>query len=96
MLVGNVFGRYYSAGEFDQLTASFEGGLVIETGSDTPSADYVAKLPSMETMSEMIGRIEPSGEPAGVASAVEFVLEGLHLNRKLNKDLVEGQYVYRR
>ena len=35
-------------------------------------------------------------EPAVVASAVEFLLEGLHLARRLNKDRVAGGTVYRR
>jgi hypothetical protein len=30
-----------------------------------------------------------------VASAVEFVLEGLHLSRKLNKDIHAGRFRYR-
>jgi magnesium chelatase subunit I len=29
------------------------------------------------------------------AAAVEFVLEGLHLNKRLNKDAVSGQARYR-
>ena len=33
--------------------------------------------------------------PAVLASAVEFVLEGLHLNKRLNKDSVMGQTRYR-
>jgi magnesium chelatase subunit I len=35
-------------------------------------------------------------EPAVVASAVEFLLEGLHLSRRLNKDRVPGGTVYHR
>ena len=35
-------------------------------------------------------------EPAVVASAVEFLLEGLHLARRLNKDRVPGGTVYHR
>ena len=33
-----------------------------------------------------MSRLGAAGHPARVAAAVEFVLEGLHLNRKLNKD----------
>ncbi len=29
-----------------------------------------------------------------MAAAIEFILEGLHLHNKLNKDLVEGGTVY--
>jgi hypothetical protein len=34
--------------------------------------------------------------PEVVAAAVEFVLEGLHLNRRLNCDRTPVGYVYRR
>ena len=33
--------------------------------------------------------------PADVASAIEFVLEGLHLSKRLNKDAVGGRAAYR-
>ena len=33
--------------------------------------------------------------PAAVASAVEFVLEGLHLSKRLNKDAAGRQATYR-
>jgi len=33
--------------------------------------------------------------PAEVASAVEFVLEGLHLSKRLNKDAHAGRATYR-
>ena len=33
--------------------------------------------------------------PAGVASAIEFVLEGLHLSKRLNKDAMGGRATYR-
>jgi magnesium chelatase subunit I len=34
-------------------------------------------------------------DPGSVAAAVEFVLEGLHLSKKLNKDVQAGQSRYR-
>jgi len=33
--------------------------------------------------------------PAAVASAIEFVLEGLHLSKRLNKDSLAGRATYR-
>ena len=33
--------------------------------------------------------------PAAIASAFEFVLEGLHLSKRLNKDEVGGKASYR-
>ena len=37
----------------------------------------------------------PERNPAAQASAIEFILEGLHLNKRLNKDAVGGQARYR-
>jgi len=36
-----------------------------------------------------------AGVPATTAAALEFLLEGLHLNRKLNKDVQAGHHRYR-
>ena len=68
---------------------------MVETGSDIRSSAYLDKMPLVGHLSEMVRRIEASDEPAAVASAVEFVLEGLHLNRRLNRDQVGGSFVYR-
>ena len=93
--VVSTFGRYYSPREFDALLTRFEEGLVVETGSTVQSETYVARLPEMANMREMVERIEPSDSPAAVASAIELILEGLHLNRRLNRDLSGGNFVYK-
>ena len=45
---------------------------------------------------EAVDKLGVGGNPAAVASAVEFILEGLHLNRKLNKDAGTGPAKYHR
>jgi hypothetical protein len=40
----------------------------------------------------MLGTFE---SPGLMAAAIEFVLEGLHLHQKLNKDRDGGRYTYR-
>jgi len=93
--VVSTFGRYFSPREFDAVLTRFEEGLVVETGSTVQSETYVARLPEMANMREMVERIEPSDSPAAVASAIELILEGLHLNRRLNRDLSGGNFVYK-
>ena len=90
----NTFGRYYQARQFSDLTERFEDGLIVETGSDIPSAQYAHAYANIGEAAGLIKRIEKSEEPAAVASAIEFVLEGLHLNRRLNCDRAGGQYIY--
>jgi magnesium chelatase subunit I len=46
-------------------------------------------------MGPAIAKLETGENPAMLASAVEFVLEGLHLNKRLNKDRVAGRVQYR-
>jgi len=40
--------------------------------------------------------VDDSERPEAIASAVEFILEGLHVNKRLNKTRMEGKTVYRR
>jgi magnesium chelatase subunit I len=54
-------------------------------------ARQVAAVPALGAAAKMLG----AGDPAAVAAAVEFVLEGLHLSRKLNKDVQGGRLRYR-
>ena len=42
-----------------------------------------------------MGEITRDERPQVQASAIEFVLEGLHLNKRLNKDRVAGRALYR-
>ena len=46
-------------------------------------------------LAELSPLADPGLVPATVAAAVEFVLEGLHLSKKLNKDVQAGQARYR-
>ena len=50
----------------------------------------------MPPLREAVNRLTEDESPAAIASAVEFILEGLHLNRRLNKDRAGGGGRYRR
>ena len=70
-----------------EVLASFEEGVVAHTGDDVSSAtlaDLVRQVPALaEPVTRLVGGDE---SPAAVAAAVEFILEGLHLSKRLNKD----------
>jgi len=59
------------------------------------SSEYQRAVAQVPGLGEAVTKLLPGSEPAEIASAVEFVLEGLHLNRKLNKDKVTGRAQYR-
>ena len=91
-----TFGDHFEAREFDQLVAGFDRGLNVQVGDDLPSMEYVTQLSKVGGLSKAVDKLNGRGSPANIASAVEFILEGLHLNRRLNKDEVNGKVRYRR
>jgi magnesium chelatase subunit I len=83
-----VWSRYLGREDFTALLARFAEGLVVQTSDALAARDLLAQcdLPGagLERISKRL-RIG-SDSPASAASALEFALEGLHLDRRLNKD----------
>jgi len=75
---------------------AFEGSRVVHAGEDVVSADYVALVGDMKPLRDPIVQLTGGDESAAsVASAVEFLLEGLHLSKRLNKEAVGTRAQYR-
>ncbi|TME99867.1 MAG: magnesium chelatase, partial [Chloroflexi bacterium] len=91
----NVFNRHFALHEFDELLGGFDNGLKIEVGDGLPSLEYVRQAAEVSGFTPAIKKLGGQGNPAQIASAIELVLEGLHLNRKLNKDRTAGRMRYR-
>ena len=91
-----AFNRHLSVGEFDRLLQGFDNGLIVDASALAPTMSYVHQVSHMDGVSEAVQRLGVGGSPAAIASAVEFILEGLHLHRKLNKDIRGGAANYRR
>ena len=73
----------------------FEAGRSANTGDDVSSADLVSLATEIPELRQITDRLVDGDEsPAAVASAVEFVLEGLHLSKRLNKDASGGRAVF--
>jgi magnesium chelatase subunit I len=93
--VVNLFARTVDIDELDPVVEAFDGELVLETGDMVPAADYVRWAREVDGLGEAIGRLGADGSEAELASAVELLLEGLHLNRRLNKDRTGAGARYR-
>jgi len=90
----NVFNRSFASGELDEVVGAFQDGLKIEVSDSMPSDAYLRHLGQVRPLQAAVRKLGAQ-DPATVAAAVEFVLEGLHLSKKLNKDLQAGQARYR-
>jgi magnesium chelatase subunit I len=77
------------------IVGSFEEGFVVHTGEDVPSSSYRELLTKMEGVGGVLSDLGVGESPAGIASGIEFVLEGLHLTKRLNKDAVGARATYR-
>jgi len=91
----NVFNRTFSLAEFDSLLAAFGRGATMHVSSTQASGEYVKQALQIPGMKGAVAKLGASGNPAAVAAAVEFVLEGLHLNRKLNKERGDTRSTFR-
>jgi magnesium chelatase subunit I len=90
----NTFRRHFEVTQFAELVQRFDAGLTFEVSEWQPSARYVAfarEAPGLEKAAKTLGA---QGKPAATASAVEFILEGLHLSKRLNKSETEGGALY--
>ncbi|HZS94587.1 MAG TPA: magnesium chelatase [Chloroflexota bacterium] len=92
----NVFNRYFLVQEFDELLRSFENGMTLDVADDMPSMEYAQQAFRINGLKQAVAKLNAQGNPATIASATEFILEGLHLNRKLNKDRTGDRARYRR
>jgi magnesium chelatase subunit I len=83
----------------DQLRAvvdAFDDERIVQAGEDVLAADYVALLADIPALRGPVLALTGGDEsPAVVASAVELVLEGLHLSKRLNKEAAGGRAQYR-
>jgi magnesium chelatase subunit I len=90
--------RAHLAGlDLSGLQSRFDDGATLETGDLVPAAQLLADLGPVPGLAALLGRLGIAEESPGLAAAaLEFALEGLHLNRRLAKDELGGRTVYGR
>ena len=89
-----VFNRLYNLSDLEPIVARFKSGISVEVGEMTASSDYRGLVDSIEGLAEAL-RIVEADSAGEMAAGTEFILEGLHLNKRLNKDRVGAKIQYR-
>ena len=90
-----VFNRRANLSDLEPVVQAFKAGLSVDTGESLPAKDYQRLIKDVDGLSAAVAAVTRQRNPAVRAAAVEFILEGLHLNKRLNKDQVSGQARYR-
>ncbi|MEM9623774.1 MAG: magnesium chelatase, partial [Pseudomonadota bacterium] len=85
-----VFDQHHELQDMQVIADAFNEGLTIEIGEAVYAEDYAVIIEKIPGMAERI----TATTPASRASEVEFILEGLHLNKLLNKYAVSGRATY--
>lgn len=100
--VKNVFDTHFEVKQLRPLVEWFESGKNFVVGDRVPTSDYVKRLGENAALRKEVtafaNRPENAGLPADAlaASAIEFLLEGLHVQNRLNKAEKGGESVFKR
>ena len=92
----NVFNRYFPLDSLAAIVAQFSEGFSFEVSDMMGARSYVRNTSRIAGFDGAIRKLNVPETPEAVASAAEFILEGLHLNRRLNKTESKGKTIYRR
>ncbi len=90
-----VFRRRVPSEQLGPVVAAFDDSRVVHAGDDLPASAYAELLGQLPALEGPVLALAGSESPGVMASAAEFVLEGLHLTKRLNKDAAGGRATYR-
>ena len=91
-----VFREETAGISLQEVVAAFEAGAVAHTGEDVSSADLINLLATIPALrAPVVAVVKGDETEAVVASAVEFILEGLHRTKRLNRDASGARITYR-
>ena len=89
-----VFDQYFSLNSLQKVVEYFNSGWGVEVSDQMASQDYLQDIKEIPGLKEAIRSLGIQDSPSLMASATEFVLEGLHLHQKLNKEIEGGRVTY--
>jgi magnesium chelatase subunit I len=103
--IKNCFDAHFELKQFRGLVEWFESGKTLVTGDKLPVSAYVQKLNEIPVLKSAALRfmekpelqsIRAEADLALLASVMEFILEGLHVQNRLNKSAKAGEITFRR
>ena len=90
-----VFDERFQLDELEAVVKAFQEGWKVEVGDTLRSEEYVEGLDQIAGLRAAVEKLGGDGVPVRIASGVEFILEGLHLSNRLNKDVEGRRVLYR-
>ena len=87
-----VFDRRFNVDDLEDVVLAFQDGMSVETGEEANRAAYEGIAEQLADLRAIIDGL--AEQPAARPAAIEFVLEGLHLHKLLNKRSSAGRAVF--
>jgi magnesium chelatase subunit I len=103
--IKNIFAQHLDAREFRATVDHFETGQAVEVGDTLSVKEVLARIervPGLRKRADEFARqVQPDlkdadARDAATAAAAEFILEGLYVHNKLNKNVKAGATSYKR
>jgi len=89
--VVSVFNNVCDDAIVEPVAEAFKTGISAETGEVLGTGKYQELIGQVDGLAAAVKHlVGEDNRPAVQASAAEFILEGLHLNKRLNKDTLSG------
>ncbi|MCJ7774592.1 MAG: hypothetical protein MUP22_15815 [Desulfobacterales bacterium] len=90
-----VFDEHFKVEDLLSIVGSFQNGMSAQISQHQPSDVYMEGLKIIPGMKEAIQTLVDPDNPPEASSAIEFVLEGLHLSNKLNCEVTNEGMIYK-
>lgn len=81
-----IFNSYFKIENLAPVINAFQNGVAAEISRALPSSEYMDGYEVIPGMKKAVQKIADSDNPHEAASAMEFILEGLHLSNQLNRE----------
>jgi len=96
--IGAVFQQYYRDAGLEQVVQWFELGGALKVSGEAPAAALLEQFRKIQGLIEATAALglTAKNDPAELAAGCEFVLEGLHAHRKINRNEERGFYAEER
>ena len=90
--VGNVFVGMFEGVDTRTVVEWFDLGGTLPLADNTPASELIATTRGVQGLVELASQvgIAPGSDPALVASAIDFVLEGLYAQKKISRSDERG------
>ena len=92
--VGKIFTRYFSNANLQPTVQWFEMGGELKVAAGASAAEHAAQLRKVPGLFDQLAAlgIKPKDDPGLVASAAEFILEGLWAHKRISRNEERGFY----